>query len=40
MAFLAQVDAIILDLRDNHGGNGGVGVLLDSYLFRGADPSR
>jgi retinol-binding protein 3 len=35
MAFLAQVDAIIFDLRDNHGGNGGVGVLLDSYLFEG-----
>ncbi|MGH8291127.1 MAG: hypothetical protein ACREV7_19340 [Steroidobacteraceae bacterium] len=33
MEFLAHVKAIIFDLRDNHGGSGGVGVMLDSYLF-------
>lgn len=33
MGFLADVDAIIIDLRDNNGGGGEVGGLLLSYLF-------
>jgi Peptidase family S41/N-terminal domain of Peptidase_S41 in eukaryotic IRBP len=33
MRFLAHVDAIIFDLRDNHGGGGDVGAVLSSYLF-------
>lgn len=33
MTFLADSDALILDLRDNNGGRGGMVVLLASYLF-------
>lgn len=33
MNFLANVDAIIFDLRENHGGRVGIGALIDSYLF-------
>jgi hypothetical protein len=33
MAFLADSDALIFDLRDNNGGRGGIGTLLASYLF-------
>ncbi|HEV2703241.1 MAG TPA: S41 family peptidase [Steroidobacteraceae bacterium] len=33
MAFLAHVDALIFDMRDNGGGGGGAGGLLLSYLF-------
>lgn len=33
MSFLAHVDAIIFDLRQNHGGTVGIGELIDSYLF-------
>lgn len=33
MAFLANVDAIIFDLRENHGGDPQLVTLLESYLF-------
>jgi hypothetical protein len=33
MAFLANVDAIIIDLRYNSGGVPGIGLLLSSYFF-------
>ncbi|HUN24900.1 MAG TPA: S41 family peptidase [Steroidobacteraceae bacterium] len=33
MGFLANVDAIIFDLRDNHGGSPDLVTLLESYLF-------
>jgi hypothetical protein len=35
MTFLADSDALILDLRDNHGGQGAMVQLLASYLFAG-----
>jgi len=33
MNFLADSDALILDLRENHGGGGGMGEYIASYLF-------
>jgi antitoxin (DNA-binding transcriptional repressor) of toxin-antitoxin stability system len=33
MNFLADSDALIIDLRDNNGGRGGVGTFIASYLF-------
>jgi hypothetical protein len=33
MNFLTDSDALIIDLRDNHGGHGGMVELLASYLF-------
>lgn len=33
MTFLADSDALILDLRDNNGGRGGMAELIASYLF-------
>jgi C-terminal processing protease CtpA/Prc len=33
MNFLADSDALILDLRDNHGGMSGMVTLIASYLF-------
>ena len=33
MTFLADSDALILDLRDNNGGRGGMGEFIASYLF-------
>ena len=35
MNTLADSDALIIDLRDNRGGRGGMGELLASYLFAG-----
>lgn len=35
MRFLAHVDAIIFDLRDNHGGGGEIGAVLVDSLFTG-----
>jgi hypothetical protein len=35
MNFVADSDALILDLRDNHGGGGGMVEYLASYLFAG-----
>lgn len=35
MRFLAHVDAIIFDLRDNHGGGGEIGTVLVDSLFSG-----
>ena len=33
MNFLADSDSLIIDLRDNNGGRGGVGTFIASYLF-------
>jgi hypothetical protein len=33
MNFVADSDALIFDLRDNHGGGGGMGEFIASYLF-------
>ncbi|HEY6333785.1 MAG TPA: S41 family peptidase, partial [Blastocatellia bacterium] len=38
MAFLANTDALIIDLRENHGGVPGMVDLLASYLFSGERP--
>jgi retinol-binding protein 3 len=38
MAFLADTDALIIDLRDNHGGNPGMVQLIASYFFPGEIP--
>jgi hypothetical protein len=37
MAFLVNTDALIIDLRENHGGSPGMVALLATYLFAG-DP--
>ncbi len=39
MAFLANVDSIIFDLRENHGGDPSLVVFLESYLFASSHPS-
>ena len=33
MNFLADSDSLIIDLRDNNGGRGGMGTFIASYLF-------
>jgi retinol-binding protein 3 len=38
MAFLANTDALIIDLRENRGGNPGMVQLLASYFFSGDEP--
>jgi hypothetical protein len=38
MAFLANTDALIIDLRENRGGNPGMVQLLASYFFSGGQP--
>jgi hypothetical protein len=38
IAFLADTDALIIDLTDNHGGNPGMVQLLASYFFSGDEP--
>lgn len=38
MAFLANTDVMIIDLRENHGGSPGVVQLLASYFFSGDRP--
>jgi hypothetical protein len=38
MTFLANTDALIIDLRENHGGAPGMVDVLASYFFNGNDP--
>src|SRR5258708_29918993 len=38
MAFLADTDAMIIDLTDNHGGSPGMVQLVASYFFSGEEP--
>lgn len=35
MAFVADSEALIFDLRDNNGGMGGIGTFISTYLFAG-----